>query len=263
MTSYHVHSLFSDGKAEIAEYIRVAGEIGLDELGFSDHYVLAPGGKEVAWSMQPDEVDAYVEAVQTAAGEACGMIIRLGIEMDYFPETTRELTEVLEAHPFDYAIGAVHFFDGFPIDERAENWETLSQSERDDIIRGYWIRMKEMAETGLFDIAAHLDLPKKFGFQASIDLSAEITAAVDAVARSGMAIEINTSGWYAPCAEAYPSFFLIKECKRRDIPLLVTSDAHMPVNLIRDFDRAYRLAREAGYSEMADFAGRQRYVHPL
>ena len=48
-----------------------------------------------------------------------------------------------------------------------------------------------MAESGVFDFAAHLDLPKKFGFKPAANLSAESSAALDAIAAAGMAIEIN------------------------------------------------------------------------
>ena len=262
--SYHVHSRWSDGEGEIIDFIRAAKAMELDEVGISDHYVLTPGGKIEPWSMPLDALDDYVEAVQDAACEGGEeTVVRLGIEADYFPETANELRGLLLSHPFDYIIGSVHRLDGFPIDDVAEDWQPLSQAEKDDIIRRYWIRLKEMAESRMFDIAAHLDLAKKFAVWPSIDLTTEIDAALDAVAAAGMSFEINTSGWYKPCKEQYPSLQIIEGCRDRGIPVLVTADAHTPAHLIRDFDRAFKLIKDAGFDSVASYGGRQMIVNPI
>ena len=120
-----------------------------------------------------------------------------------------------------------------------------------------------MAESGLFDIAAHLHLTKKFGFRPASDMGAEIAAALDAIARGGMIVEVNTAGWYAPCGEVYPEPQIIRGCVAREIPLVVTADAHSPAHLTRAFARAGRLLRDLGCSELASYAGRQRFMNML
>ena len=264
LASYHVHTRWSDGDRAVADYVRAAGAMGLDEVGISDHYVLTPDGSQVRWGMILDALEGYVDAVQSAACEGGeDLVVRLGIEADYFPETADALKDLLASQPFDYVIGAIHIVDGFPIDENAENWERLTQRERDDMIRRYWIRLREMAESRMFDIAAHLDLTKKFGFKASFDLSDEVSAALDAVASAGMSVEVNTAGWYFPCAEAYPAPSILRGCFERGIPVLIASDAHDPPDLIRGFDRARQLLRDMGCTHIASYAGRRRFMHPL
>lgn len=264
LTSYHVHSKWSDGESHLVDYIHAACELGLDELGFSDHYVLTPDGRRLEWAMPPEALDRYVQAVQSAAGEAGeGLIVRLGLEADFVPETIGQTQFMLAQHPFDYVIGSVHILNGFPIDNRASDWEALSVAERDDIIRGYWVRVREMAESGVYDIAGHLDLTKKFGIRPTFDPSDLISAALDAIAGSGMSVEVNTAGWHVPVGEIYPEPSILRGCFERDIPVLVTADAHTPANLTRGFDDAYRLIREIGFSEVASYAGRQRLMHPL
>lgn len=264
VTSYHVHSCVSDGEAEIVEYIIAAGQMGLDEIGLSDHYVLFPDRRKLDWNMHVDGLDDYVEAVQSAAGEADEtLIVRLGIEADYIPETTDELRNLLSFQPFDYIIGSVHFVDGFAIDADTRDWAKLSQAEVDEINRVYWIRIAEMARTGIYDIAGHLELTKKFGFYPSIDMSEEIGRALDAIAEVGMAVELNTSGWYMPACEQYPSVPILKGCLARGIPLMVNADAHKPENLARGFEDAYILLREIGFREVASYAGRGRSMRSL
>ena len=258
LTSYHVHSTHSDGKSPIREFVEAAIEAGLDELGISDHYVLPPSGEPVVWSMPLAGLPAYFEDLR-AAREFAGnkLTIRYGLEADFDPLAAEDLGEVLRAHELDYVIGAVHFLDGFPVDENAENWDELTQPERNDMVRFYWDRVGQAARSGLFDFFAHLDLCKKFGHLPTVDISGEVAAALDAIAEAGMGVEINTSGLYMPIAEAYPSRAILLECRRRGIPVQVNSDAHVPANLTRGFDDALRLIADAGYAETAVYSARK------
>jgi histidinol-phosphatase (PHP family) len=242
--------------------IQAARVAGLDELGISDHFVLTPGFP-CEWSMELDLLGDYVLELRQAARETRDVTLRIGLEADYFPDTASELRERLAPYPFDYVIGAVHYVDGFPLDSRIEDWQPLSDAEVVEVWRRYWELIGEMAATGLYDFAAHLDLPKKFGFRPTCSLMKEQGKALDAIAAAGMAIEINTAGWSVPAAEAYPSRSILEAARRRGIPLLINSDAHFPEFLTRNFDRAYGLAREVGYSELVRFAGRGRHPIPI
>jgi histidinol-phosphatase (PHP family) len=263
-TSYHVHSRWSDGNSDIAALLAAAREAGLDEIGISDHYTMAPDGAPVSWSMPLDRLGEYLAEIRVAAS-ALGErpIVRYGVEADYFPGQEEALREVLAAHPFDYVIGSVHFVDGFPIDANHSHWERLSPGEREQVFRGYWERIAGLARSGLADIVGHLDLTKKFGFRPTTDLSREIDAALAAIAASGMAVEINTAGWHTVAREAYPEPALLRACRAYEIPLLINADAHAPAFLTRDYDRAHALARDAGYTHLVRFAGRRQSLHLL
>lgn len=263
LTSYHNHTNWSDGAPTLAAQIQAARQAGLDELGISDHYVLCPWGEEVDWSLPLDLLGDYVLQLRAAAAETRDVTVRLGIEADFFPETVHDLRERLAPFPFDYVIGSVHYVDRFPIDAKAAHWDALTQDQRDEMWRVYWVRVRQLAESGVYDFLAHPDLPKKFGHRPTADLSTEIAAALDALASADMAIEINTAGWSLPAKEAYPSLAFLQEALRREIPLLINADAHFPEFLTRDFDRARDLACEAGYTELVRYEGRRRYPVPL
>ncbi|MCL5104301.1 MAG: histidinol-phosphatase HisJ family protein [Armatimonadetes bacterium] len=264
LVSYHVHSNLSDGKYPIRDIVRAGVDQGLDELGISDHYVLLPSDRIVDWSMPPSGLPAYIDEIRAAAEEASAkMTVRFGIEADFIPDTIEDLRGMLAEFPFDYVIGSVHYVDGFLVDADPKHWERISEAERNDVIRGYWSRIADMAATRLFDFVGHLDLCKKFGYAPSIDVSDDIVAALDALARSRMAVEVNTAGWHVPAREVYPSPMILKSCFRRGIPALVTADAHDVAFLTRDFDRGKQLLRSVGYTETAVYAGRQRAMIPL
>lgn len=261
-TSYHNHTQWSDGSATIREMIDAAQSTSLDEFGISDHFALGPG-KPVSWALAPESLGSYVEQVEYEKNHNPRISLRMGLEVDYFPETLDWIRKSLEPYSFDYLIGSVHFIDAFPVDFSVQPWQEVSQDARNRLWRSYWQLLREAAQCGIFDIIGHFDLPKKFNFYPSIDLTAEALSVLDAMAEADIAIEINTSGWDRPVQEAYPSLRYLQEAKRRQIPLVINSDAHATGEVLRHFDRARELAISAGYTELVRFKDRRRFAYPL
>ena len=262
IASYHNHTVWSDGKATVAQMLAAARRAGLDEIGVSDHWVLDPNNELPSWSMDPDRLGDYVADVRMVA-DASMPPLRLGLEVDWFPGHGAAIATRLRKYEFDYLIGSVHSLDGFRADSYAELWEALDVRERDAMHCRYWLAIADLARSGLFDIVGHLDLTKKFNQWPTVDLGSQIDAALDAIAEAGMAIELNTSGWSRPCNDAYPSAELLRSCRDRSIPALVSSDAHDPAHLRRDFGRGTAALHEAGYEEVVVFEGRRRRTVPL
>lgn len=264
LTSYHVHTNRSDGEAPARDFVKAALDIHLDELGFSDHYVLVTGAKVPAWSMALDELPDYCSEISQIQAEMRGRLaVRCGIEADFDSATAGELAEVLEQYPFDYVIGSVHFVDGFPVDECKQKWDEITQSERNEVALGYLDRIEQMARSGLFDIVGHFDLYKKFGYLPTVDVSEPVASALDAIAESRMALEINASGLVKQIGEPYPSEHILRQCRARSIRVVITADAHVPQDLTRGYEDARALARRAGYDCVVRFEGRQMSACPL
>jgi histidinol-phosphatase (PHP family) len=262
IANYHTHTKWSDGSASVHEMIEAARRAGLKEFGISDHYALTPG-EPVSWTIPPESLGDYVLEVENAKESTRDITVLLGLEVDYYPETIDRVRERLATYAFDFLIGSVHFVDGFPIDFNAKPWQEISQELRDGVWRRYWHFLRATAQSGIFDIIGHFDLPKKFNFFPSADLTEDALSTLDAIAAADMAIEINTSGWDRPVAEAYPSLFYLQEANRRKIPMIINSDAHTPAEVVRYFDRARQLAEAAGYTEQVRFDRRRRSSLPL
>jgi histidinol-phosphatase (PHP family) len=246
LADYHVHSRFSDGKDELRACVERALQLGLPELGFSDHLTpafFAEGG----YGIDRNRLDDYVAAVTTVAQDYPELRVLLGGEADYLPEAADEILGTLADYPFDYVLCSVHFVDGFGFIEKrsatAAGWRDV-----DRIWRRYWETLVEAIQTGAFDVVAHLDLPKKWGYRPATDMSALEDAALAAVAAAGMAIEINTSGLDRhPAAEMYPAPSLLRRARLAGIPLTFGSDAHRAVEVGSQFEAAFDEARAAGY----------------
>lgn len=256
LVSYHNHSTWSDGLSAPQEMADRAGEIGVDEVGVSDHFILLPGGGTYPWSVPPQRLHAYVEEIE--ALKAKRPAVRLGLEVDWIAGQAEAIAGALDDLPFDFLIGSVHETSGFIVDADPARWDGLSRAEQEYVHRSYWREVREMAASGLFDVVGHLELTRKFGHRPVSDLGELVTAALDQIAASGMAVELNTAGWYWPCREPYPSVKVLRWCREREIAVVVSADAHHADHLVRGFGPASRLLAEVGYTEVVRFKNRSR-----
>jgi histidinol-phosphatase (PHP family) len=103
----------------------------------------------------------------------------------------------------------------------------------------------------------HVDLVKKFGHRASADLTPEVERTADAFKKSGVTVEINTSGLRKPVNEIYPSLQVLKIYRGHDVPITFSSDSHDPRDVGKDYDKARELALAAGYKEYSVFKQRK------
>jgi histidinol-phosphatase (PHP family) len=78
-----------------------------------------------------------------------------------------------------------------------------------------------------------------------------------------VAFEVNTNGRNKPLRSFYPDMKYIGLFAQHGVPVCVNSDAHFPERIGQYFDEAYDLLRRAGYSEMAVFKNRERYMIPF
>lgn len=254
---YHIHTpLCLHAKGEPAEYAARALEVGLTEIGFSDHSPMRAQFDN--WRMRFDQLDEYVEKVARARRDYPNLIIRLGLEVDYLPGGEDWVRELAAMHPWDYFIGSVHYIsDSFAVDDPKElgKWK-----ERDpfDIWNVYFDRLTLAAESRLFDIIGHADLPKKFNIYPQRDCGPMFERFLDRAARTGVALDVNTAGLRKDCAEIYPSARFLRMAAERKIPITFGSDAHDPSEVGLAFDRAVDIAREMGYTHYCRFAARKR-----
>ena len=240
LVSYHNHSNWSDGLDSLEDMILGARERGLAEYGLSDHWVERPDGSIEEWSMPMDALDAYVDTClklkETYSTE--DFRILLSLEVEYYTENAEEVMAKLKTYPFDYLIGAVHSVGDFPVDTSAEDWKIFTtQDEIDAIFHGYWKKELSLCRSGLYDLIAHLDLPKKFGYSASYDTTAEWTACLEAIAASGCAMELNTAGWDKDCADGYPSAPVLRRARELGLPLVLSSDSHEVRHIARHYEK--------------------------
>src|SRR5579859_1352264 len=265
LPDYHMHSyLCGHGEGVPAEYAAQASALGLAEIGFSEHipmYWLPEAARDPELAMAAEDLPLYFALVDAARQAVPQLPIRLGLEADYIPGHEAALRTILDAHPWDYIYGSVHFLGAWGLDDPryVAEWQRRSV---DAIYEEYFSLVEAAARTGLFDIMAHLDLVKKFGYRAAFDLTPLYARVAQTMATSGVCVEINSAGLLKPVGEIYPHVDLLRALHAAGVPVTLGSDAHQPHLVGHAFDQSLRLLREVGYERVVCFAGRQRSYAP-
>jgi histidinol-phosphatase (PHP family) len=242
---------------EPTEYAARAVTLGLTEIGFTDHSPMRRDDFD-NWRMRSDQLDEYVEKVRQAQREHPQLEIRLGLEVDFIPGHEEWIRELAARHPWDYFIGSVHYVsDSWDVDnpEKLSHWKDRDPLE---VWMAYFERLTMAAQSGLFEIIGHADLPKKFCFIPREDCTRLFVAFLTAAKNSGTAMELNTAGLRKDCREIYPSPKIVRLARAHGVPITFGSDAHAPSEVGMDLAAAVQLARAAGYTERCRFVGRKR-----
>ncbi len=265
IVDYHMH--LRNGNEEIAHdtwsvdpFVEAAHAAGVDEIGFTEHIYYFKQTRSL-WTVpyMTDlcvyDIEPYVEAVVVARGR--GLPVKLGLEVDYAPGREDETREILAPYPWDYLLGSVHYIGELAVDGEPRLVDAVGVEEA---WRLYFEELAAAARSDLFDSLSHPDLVKIFGARAA---SFDYGPVVDAIADSGVAVEVSTAGLRKPVRELYPHPEFLAACRARDVPVTLASDAHSPDVVGRDFDRALELLRAAGYETVTVFERRRGRQEPL
>lgn len=258
MIDYHIHTkLCGHASGEMEEYVKCAIANGLEEMGFSDHMPMVEDRGD-GLAMPIEKLPLYVDTVLELQKRYSKEInIKLGVEVDYFPGLEEQSKQIIGKYAFDYVIGSVHFIEkwGFDNINQIEQW---NEKDINKVYEDYYALLRKSAESDLFDIIGHSDLVKKFGQKPDEDMSDEIELTAQIFSKHNLVVEINTSGLRRPVTEIYPSNDVLMVYKKYDIPIVISSDAHAPKDVGKDFDIAGKVAKEVGYSEVILFEKREQ-----
>jgi histidinol-phosphatase (PHP family) len=259
-TDYHLHTpLCGHATGAPRDYVLAAQKAGLAEIGFSDHNPMPTQFDN--WRMAPDQLPEYLGLVEEARREFPDYPIRLGLECDFIPGKEDHIRHLAAQADWDYLIGSVHYIsDGWDVDN-PKHMNRWSEQPVEEIWQAYFDAYTKMAESCLFDFLAHPDLVKKFGHRPPGDLMRFYRATLDAVAEAGAVLEVSTAGLRKEVGEIYPSREFLVAAHLRNIPIVINSDAHAPAEVAHEFDQAYALVREIGYTRVMRF--QKRHAEPM
>jgi len=265
----------------IEAYVEAAAARGVTELGFTEHLYRCVEAAPVLgafWEAEstPEDVaelsramveadltlslDEYVEAVVSA--KDAGLPVKLGLEVDFFPETIDAVLDLLEPYPWDYLIGSVHWIGGWAIDAS----HSLYEFERRGVVaawRQYFELEAQLAASGAVDVLAHVDVIKKYGLRPDADPRDWYDSVVAAAAASGTAVEVSSQGLRKPAREVYPAPAFLKRFHAAGVPITLASDAHTPDEAAWGHEEVVAAAKAAGYTTRLRFERRQRVEVPL
>ncbi|HYK73756.1 MAG TPA: histidinol-phosphatase [Pseudoneobacillus sp.] len=268
LTDYHNHlekgSLTLD---YLKQFIQAAEQKEIQEFGISEHAYHFYQTTDILQNQWVNDrryydMDDYLSLFKSAWNN--NLKVKMSIEMDYTPGKHAEMKSFIEKYPFDYVIGSIHWIDDFGIDliEYQGEW-----AKRDlfEIYRKYFNQVVTLADSNLFDIIGHIDLVKIFRYIPNDEefLLEQYDRATTALANSKTCVEISTAGLRKPIKELYPDKRLLQMCYDKNIPIVLSSDAHYPKDVGADYNQAIQLAKEIGYKNIMTFSKGERKEYPL
>jgi histidinol-phosphatase (PHP family) len=194
LIDYHLHVIAHGDRPmtveNILKYCEVARARGVSQMGITEH-------------------DRYLEEIDLAAFQKARELshdveLRLGIEIDFVPGSEERMDYDATALPYDYVIGSVHKVDNEEVD-RVTDQRIYDRYETYDLYAAYYANVRKAALSGRFEILGHPDLIKIFRHFPDRDITPILEETADAVAESGIVVDVNAAGLRKPIGEVYPA----------------------------------------------------------
>lgn len=243
MIDGHIHIERGDYTLEwIEKFVNQAVKMHLDEIRLLEHnYIFeefAPMYSSVcshseyvdSWfnrSAGKHKMADYFELIEMVRAKKYPVDIKFGLEICYFKEHEKLISQLTHDKPFDFLLGSVHFVDNFAFDHKAEHWEGI---DVDKLYRRYFEDSVSLAKSGLFDGIGHPDSIKLFGKKPSFSLLDHYIDLAQALHANGMYADQN-SGVARRCpetAEIGMDKDLLRILQKWNVRIITSSDAHCP-----------------------------------
>lgn len=241
-SDYHIHTTFSDGKNTPEEMVIAAIEMGIAEIGFSDHsYTFF----DESYCIKRDKIAEYKREIARLKAKYKDKIkILCGVEQDFYS------TESVSG--YDYAIGSVHYV------KKGDKYLAVDESEQDfvktvkdffngnyyefakayfDTVAGFSER-KEIAIIGHFDLVSKFNEKGKLFDETDERYVSSWKAAADKLIAADKTFEINTGAIARGYrTEPYPSDEIKAYIKGKGGKFIFSSDSHAKETICFGFEK--------------------------
>ena len=256
--NYHTHTrLCRHAEGDINDYVLEAIKLNFKSLGMSDHGPLLNAGFV---RMSLDEFyNIYLKDFKKCKELYKDRIhLYIGLELEYLEGRDDYYKKIKE--DLDYLVLGPHYYS--MIDQ---NNLTSAYHVNDSYTLSCYVKMIEKAlSTGYFDILAHPDIflcgYPKWDYQLENAIRRICKACLD----NHVILECNTNGYTKGEKDfkefsdyMYPNkhfFEIVSEYK--DLKVIVSSDAHRPIDLDKNLERGYQMLEELGIKVFEDPFGK-------
>jgi histidinol-phosphatase (PHP family) len=259
---YHIHTAFSpDSSAAPEGLCRRALELGIPEIGFSEHWDVVPYEKDIRY-LQP--LPWYAEIERLRGLFAGQLTLRAGIEIGEAHLYPTDAAWVLSQAPFDYVLGSLHYVGEHLMFSEAY----FCQHSADEVYSAYFAELEKMVRVADIDIVAHFDVPARvakpiIGYDPTRYEDA-IRAVLKIVIQRGLALDVNVAGLRKPSRVISPDPLILGwYAQMGGERVTLGSDAHALDHLGLNLDKAIQAIQDAGLTQVTQYEKRQARLMPI
>lgn len=261
----HTHTDNSqDGNHSVMYMAETAAANGIECVAFTDHCEVDVFYKD---GFDRRAAQSYFEVSKAKATFEGKLDILRGIELAQ-PHYEPELAEkIVSANKYDVVIGSLHNLRNMP---DFYDFKSFDGYVVEDLLNEYFDELIGLLNWGNFDILAHITYPFRYvfnlcGYIEDINkYSAKVDEILKLCAEKDKALEINMGGLKYPINKPSPDVDTIKRYKELGGKLVsVGSDSHYAERIGFGIERAYEIAREAGFKAVARFKEREVFEFPI
>lgn len=261
----HSHSSHSpDADHSVADMCRAAEQKGLYAYAVTDHCEMNDfiGGGYV------NTIPASLaEMEQVRSSEEWKTVLLKGIEVGQALENRAVSDSFLDDvwGKTDFILGSLHnmvaYTDFAFLDYHNENIPAL--------LKRYFTELLSLAEWGRFDSLAHMTYPLRYmkaqGFEVDLDpYKKQIDEILSCLAKTGHALEVNTSGLRQTMRETMPPFWVVRRFKELGGHYVtVGSDSHCTQDVGKGIAEAICLIKEAGFQTLTYYVQHKPVELPI
>ncbi len=240
----HVHTkLCHHAFGEMEEYVQAALAKGLTHFVFLEHFEAAVDYFEVTWLTEDDFAYYLIEGQRLQLKYKDRLAIEIGVEIGFNPDCIAETNEFIHARHWD-RVGLSYHYMGVAgehhinmLSRQHANINRIAEYGPARMLDDYYHGLLQAVQTIDADVVCHLDagLRNASGVIYQEKHWQRIAEILDVMVKRQMALEINTSG-FSQRGEPFPCKRIVAMAERRQLPMVLGSDAHKPEQVGRGFE---------------------------
>jgi histidinol-phosphatase (PHP family) len=256
---YHLHSYFSpDSRQSMVDICERAIERGITEISITDHadYIEYADGDEFY------NPAGYFQALEQVREQYEGrLIIRAGVEIGEPHRFADRVDALLDSYPYDFVIGSLHWVG----DRLILSSDYFEGRDVEESYRAYYTEMLEMVSTGRFDIVGHIDVGKRYGYDAHgfYDVTPyedQLREIYRVLVQRGKGIEINQGSVRRNVQEPAPNATGLQWYREEGGEILTLgSDGHRTDAVGYCLETAIDMARSVGFTGVTGYQSREPF----
>lgn len=267
-STFHTHTTFSDGINSVEEMLQKACELGFEEYGITDHCIIHKNIKKGAiWDreilrgrthMFDNSFDDFEKRakkhIKNIRQVAKNYPIKtyIGFEVDFFTYEgwLDSFQNMIKNLDIDYLISGNHYITLDEIDEvcsvRRIREYGFDEQTVNHYISKHFKDMVKAINSGIFDFIAHLDFIRYGNICGEHCFKAERLEVIKALQTTNTAFELSTKGLNS-LGDFYPANWMLQELHQRNVPIIISDDAHRSIDIAQHFEKAESLLKSMNY----------------